>query len=187
MSRPNFGAGCQHGEAQSGAARYSQATIASIVLGQLRPSVPSRNKVEEVPGWRRPSGLRLEFLRLGPTVKCQSTIALARLRERGDREAVGEGFAGFARRTQPLTPGFAVPSPLGEGRYQLRSRGESKCTNSSGTPKGVPFRSFHTDSFGPPERALPSSPHAHVVKQTQPRKRELGGQLGRSGHRPHTQ
>ena len=48
------------------------------------------------------------------------TTALARLRERGDREAVGEGLADFGRRKQPLTPGFAVPSPLGEGRYQLR-------------------------------------------------------------------
>jgi hypothetical protein len=32
------------------------------------------------------------------------------------RGGVGEGFADFARRKQPLTPGFAVPSPLGEGR-----------------------------------------------------------------------
>ena len=54
-------------------------------------------------------------------MKYQLTTALARLRERGDREAVGEGLADFGRRKQPLTPGFAVPSPLGEGRYQLRS------------------------------------------------------------------
>jgi len=40
--------------------------------------------------------------------------ALARLRERGDREAVGEGFAAYTRH-QPLTPAFGVPSPLGEG------------------------------------------------------------------------
>jgi hypothetical protein len=33
---------------------------------------------------------------------------------------VGEGFADLARRKQALTPGFAVPSPPGEGRYQLR-------------------------------------------------------------------
>ena len=39
----------------------------------------------------RPS-LSLEFLHLGLTAKHQSTTALARLRERGDREAVGEGF-----------------------------------------------------------------------------------------------
>jgi len=45
--------------------------------------------------------------------------ALARLRERGDREAVGEGSADGDGRKQPLTPGFAVPSPLGEGCYQL--------------------------------------------------------------------
>ncbi len=30
----------------------------------------------------------------------------------GDRKAVGEGFSDGARRKQPLTPGFAVPSPL---------------------------------------------------------------------------
>jgi hypothetical protein len=73
----------------------------------------------------------LEFGHLGLAAKNQLKIALARLRERGDREAVGEGFAGLARKKQPLTSGFAVPSPLGEGRYQLRSRRESKCPNSS--------------------------------------------------------
>jgi len=41
----------------------------------------------------------------------------------------GRGFADFARRKQPLTPGLAVPSPLGEGRYQLRPRWEAKCKN----------------------------------------------------------
>ena len=35
------------------------------------------------------------------------------------------------RSKQPLTPGFAVPSPLGEGGYQLRPRGEPKCRSSS--------------------------------------------------------
>src|SRR6516225_4646795 len=55
--------------------------------------------------------LPLEFLHFGLTAKYQLTTALARLRERGDREAVGEGFADWARRKQPLTPGFAVPSP----------------------------------------------------------------------------
>ena len=60
----------------------------------------------------------LEFVHFGLTAKYQLTTALARLRERGDREAVGEGFADLERRKQPLTPGFAVPSPLGEGRYQ---------------------------------------------------------------------
>jgi len=50
---------------------------------------------------------------LGLAVKCQLTAALARLRERRDCEAVGEGFAGFVPRKQPLTPGFAVPSRLG--------------------------------------------------------------------------
>src|SRR5215469_7619349 len=43
---------------------------------------------------------------------------------------MGERFADFAPRKQPLTPGSVVPSPLGEGRYQLRSRCESKCRNS---------------------------------------------------------
>ena len=52
------------------------------------------------------------------TARPQLITALARLRERGDREAVGEGFAAYTRRQQPLTPGFAVPSPLGEGCYQ---------------------------------------------------------------------
>jgi hypothetical protein len=37
-------------------------------------------------------------------------IALARLRERGDREAVGEGFARFARMKQP--PASPYPLPL---------------------------------------------------------------------------
>ena len=32
---------------------------------------------------------------------------------------MGEGFGDLAPRTQPLTPGFAVPSPLGEGRYRV--------------------------------------------------------------------
>jgi hypothetical protein len=35
----------------------------------------------------------LEFVTFGLTAKYQLTTALARLRERGDREAVGEGFA----------------------------------------------------------------------------------------------
>jgi hypothetical protein len=38
------------------------------------------------------------------------------------RVRVGEGLAVSARRKQRLTPGFAVPSPLGEGRYQLPPR-----------------------------------------------------------------
>ena len=35
----------------------------------------------------------LEFVHFGLDVKYQLTTAFARLRERGDREAVGEGFA----------------------------------------------------------------------------------------------
>ena len=73
-----------------------------------------------------------EFAHFALTAKYLLTTALARLRERGDREAVGKGFTDFGRRKQPLTPGFAVPSHLGEGRYQLRARCESKCTNSRG-------------------------------------------------------
>ena len=42
--------------------------------------------------------LRGVDLHLGLTVKYQLTTALARLRERGGREAVGEGFARSARR-----------------------------------------------------------------------------------------
>jgi len=53
------------------------------------------------------------------------------------REAVGEGFADLPLSKQPLTPGFAVPSPLGEGRYQLRPRWVSKCRNSRGGALGV--------------------------------------------------
>ena len=53
----------------------------------------------------------LEFVHLGLEVKYQLTTALARLRERGDREAVGEGLADSGRRKQPLTPGFALPFP----------------------------------------------------------------------------
>ena len=45
--------------------------------------------------FRRLEDLRLEFLHLGLHTKRQLTTTLARLRERGDREAVGEGFAGL--------------------------------------------------------------------------------------------
>ena len=69
------------------------------------------------------------FYPSGSARKYQLTTALARLRERGDCVAVGEGFADLARRTQPLTPASPYP-PLGEGRYQLRPRCESKCKNS---------------------------------------------------------
>ena len=62
--------------------------------------------------------LPLGFVHLALTAKYQLTTALARLRERGDPpRRVGEGFADLAPSKQPLTPGFAVPSPLGEGRY----------------------------------------------------------------------
>jgi len=90
----------------------------------------------------------LEFVHFGLTAKYQLTTALARLRERADREAVGEGFAESPRRKQPPTPGFAVPSPLGEGRYQPRPHCECKLENSRAggfrvcvkTAKGHAFR-----------------------------------------------
>ena len=51
---------------------------------------------------------------------------------------MGEGFADLARSKQPLTPVFAVPSPLGEGRYQLRPRCESKYrTRKAGCARNV--------------------------------------------------
>jgi hypothetical protein len=87
--------------------------------------------------------LRLEFVHFGLTAKCQLTTALARLRERGDPACgMGEGFADFEQRKQPLTLGFAVPSPLGEGRYQQRPRCESRCRNSRARLKSCPSQSF---------------------------------------------
>jgi hypothetical protein len=59
--------------------------------------------------------LPLEFVHFDLMAKYELRTALARLRERGDREAVGEGFADLAPRKQPLTPGFAVPSPPRRG------------------------------------------------------------------------
>jgi hypothetical protein len=60
----------------------------------------------------------LEFAYFGSMKKYRFTTSVARLREKGNREAVCEGFADFAPGKEPLTPGCAVPSPLGEGRYQ---------------------------------------------------------------------
>ena len=86
----------------------------------------------------RPKGLRQEFAHFGLTTKYQLTTALARLRERGDPACgMGEGVADLARREQPLTPGFALPSPLGEGFYQVRAGCKSKCGNSSRRPRGL--------------------------------------------------
>src|SRR6516164_7320793 len=87
--------------------------------------------------WGKGLALPLGFVHFALTAKYQLTTALARLRERGDREAVGEGFADLPRSKQALTPGFAVPSPLGEGRYQLRPRCESKCRNSRVPQRGT--------------------------------------------------
>jgi hypothetical protein len=85
--------------------------------------------------------LPLEFVHFDLMAKYELRTALARLRERGDREAVGEGFADFAPRKQPLTPGFAVPSPPGEGCYQLWPRCEPKCRNSRGRACPTPTHS----------------------------------------------
>ena len=39
---------------------------------------------------------------------------------------MAEGFVNGDGEKQPLTPGFAVPSPLGEGCYQVRRSREFK-------------------------------------------------------------
>ncbi len=91
-----------------------------------------------------PGGRPLEFLHLGLAAKYQLITALARLRERGDREAVGEGFAAYTGRKQPLTPGFAVPSPLGEGCYQLRTCCECKMYKLEGATLVVARVGFST-------------------------------------------
>jgi hypothetical protein len=44
----------------------------------------------------------------------------------GDRVTVGEGIADPARKKQPLTPGFAVPSPLEPLERELFNRGPSE-------------------------------------------------------------
>jgi hypothetical protein len=60
----------------------------------------------------------LEFLHFGLTAKYQLTTALARLRERGDRAAVGERFADLHEESNP-SPQLHRTLSLGEGRYQL--------------------------------------------------------------------
>jgi len=73
-----------------------------------------RYAVPPLPQW----GRGLHFIHSGLTVKCELitkcelTTALSRLRERGDREAVGEGLAGFAGKKQPLTPAAPYPRLL---------------------------------------------------------------------------
>ena len=71
--------------------------------------------------------------------ECKPKTALARLRERGDHEVVGEGFGICSAKKVPLTPGCAVPSPFGEGRDQLRPNCASKCANSRGGVETAPF------------------------------------------------
>ena len=92
----------------------------------------------EVEPWRGHPAHALELVHFGLTAKYQLTTALARLRERGDRAAVGEGSGDFGRRKQPLTPGFAVPSPLGEGCYQLRPHCESATHGARVAGQGKP-------------------------------------------------
>ena len=60
----------------------------------------------------------------------------------GDRAAVDEGSAELAGGEQPLTPGSAVPSPLGEGCYQRLADREPECTNSR---HGRPARAHGQD------------------------------------------
>ena len=48
--------------------------------------------------------------------------ALARLRERGDRAAVGEGFGILNAKKQPLTP--ASPYPMSLKMYKLQGTTE---------------------------------------------------------------
>src|SRR6516165_3510924 len=74
---------------------------------------------------------------------------------------------------EEVTPhlGFAVPSPLGEGRYQLRPRCESKCRNSRGRespalPKRVPSVFPQPPSLG----TAPALLHAvRELKRGEPR------------------
>jgi len=106
--------------------------------GHLAHAGPATRDLGPAPrDWGKGLALPLGFVHFALTAKYQLTTALARLRERGDREAVGEGFADLPRSKQALTPGFAVPSPLGEGRYQLRPRCESKCRNSRVPQRGT--------------------------------------------------
>ena len=65
----------------------------------------------------------LEFVHLGLSAKISVDHSPRPLAGEGGpvSRRVGEGVVDGAQRKQPLTPGFAGPSPLGEGRYQLRS------------------------------------------------------------------
>ena len=58
----------------------------------------------------------------------------ARLRERGDREAVGEGFGIYTTKT---TPHRRLRRTLGEGRCRRRPCCASKCRNSRPTAFAV--------------------------------------------------
>src|SRR5215831_7083056 len=76
---------------------------------ELNPRCPAEDMGKDQPyGGLRGRGL--EFRHLGLTPKCQLTTALARLRERGDRAAVGEGIADPALEQYPSRPiGFLLP------------------------------------------------------------------------------
>ena len=53
----------------------------------------------------------LEFVHFGLEAKYQLTTALARLRERGDREAVGEGLLILEEENNPSPPASPYPLP----------------------------------------------------------------------------
>jgi len=115
--------------------------------------------------------------------------ALARLRERGDREAVGEGIADGDGRKQPLTPGFAVPSPLGEGCYQVRRSRQfemSKLQAQGASPGGTgPISCFLLGaSHSPGPKDLGDVTPRRTPKETyrissSPRARALGYAISR--------
>jgi hypothetical protein len=62
---------------------------------------------------------------------------------------MGEGFAAYTRRKQPLTPGFAVPSHLGEGCYQVRTRCKCQMSKLQGTAesRALEFLRFVIEEF----------------------------------------
>jgi hypothetical protein len=118
--------------------------LSSLLATQGPSPVPRR--LVKAPVAVHPGERALEFLHFGLTTKYQLTTALARLR--GDREApcapepasgagaVGGGVVDGAQRKQPLTPGCAGPSPLGEGRYQLQSHVNPNAETRAASPLG---------------------------------------------------
>ena len=65
-----------------------------------------------VRAWLKPAkAMPLEFVHFGLEAKYQLTTALARLRERGDREAVGEGLLILEEENNPSPPASPYPLP----------------------------------------------------------------------------